>query len=51
MIRRYNERDFDSLWTIINDGARAYKGSHPRPIAGLSHTCSGMNCAPKSRTA
>ena len=29
MIRRCNERDFDPLWTIINDGAQAYKGVIP----------------------
>jgi GNAT superfamily N-acetyltransferase len=29
MIRRCNERDFDPLWTIINDGAQAYKGIIP----------------------
>ena len=29
MIRRCEERDFDAIWTIINDGARAYKGVIP----------------------
>jgi GNAT superfamily N-acetyltransferase len=26
MIRRCDDRDFDLIWAIINDGARAYKG-------------------------
>lgn len=29
MIRRCEERDFDQIWTIINDGAQAYKGIIP----------------------
>lgn len=29
MIRRCDERDFDLIWAIINDGARAYKGIIP----------------------
>jgi N-acetylglutamate synthase-like GNAT family acetyltransferase len=29
MIRRCAERDFEVVWTIINDGARAYKGIIP----------------------
>jgi GNAT superfamily N-acetyltransferase len=29
MIRRCENRDFDQLWTIINDGAEAYKGIIP----------------------
>jgi N-acetylglutamate synthase-like GNAT family acetyltransferase len=29
MIRRCEDRDFDVIWTIINDGARAYKGIIP----------------------
>jgi N-acetylglutamate synthase-like GNAT family acetyltransferase len=29
MIRRCDDRDFESIWTIINDGARAYKGIIP----------------------
>lgn len=29
MIRRCDERDFDQIWEIINDGARAYKGIIP----------------------
>jgi GNAT superfamily N-acetyltransferase len=29
MIRRCNERDFELIWTIINDGAQAYKGVIP----------------------
>jgi GNAT superfamily N-acetyltransferase len=29
MIRRCSDRDFDVIWTIINDGARAYKGIIP----------------------
>ncbi len=29
MIRRCNADDFDSIWTIVNDGARAYKGVIP----------------------
>ena len=29
MIRRCDERDFDSIWSIINDGARAYEGVIP----------------------
>lgn len=29
MIRRCEERDFDAIWEIINDGARAYKGVIP----------------------
>jgi N-acetylglutamate synthase-like GNAT family acetyltransferase len=29
MIRRCDERDFDEIWTIINDGAQAYKGIIP----------------------
>jgi N-acetylglutamate synthase-like GNAT family acetyltransferase len=27
MIRRCHERDFEVIWTIINDGALAYKGT------------------------
>ena len=29
MIRRCDERDFDRIYTIINDGAQAYKGVIP----------------------
>ncbi len=29
MIRRCDDRDFDLIWTIINDGAYAYKGVIP----------------------
>jgi len=29
MIRRCDERDFEVIWAIINDGARAYAGSIP----------------------
>jgi N-acetylglutamate synthase-like GNAT family acetyltransferase len=29
MIRRCHERDFEVIWTIINDGALAYKGTIP----------------------
>ena len=29
MIRRCDERDFELIWTIINDGAHAYKGIIP----------------------
>jgi GNAT superfamily N-acetyltransferase len=29
MIRRCDERDLDSVWSIINDGAQAYKGIIP----------------------
>jgi GNAT superfamily N-acetyltransferase len=30
MIRRCHETDFDMIWEIINDGARAYKGVIPK---------------------
>ncbi|HEV3333475.1 MAG TPA: GNAT family N-acetyltransferase [Bryobacteraceae bacterium] len=29
MIRRCEDRDFELIWSIINDGARAYKGIIP----------------------
>jgi GNAT superfamily N-acetyltransferase len=29
MIRRCGDRDFDVIWTIINDGAQAYQGIIP----------------------
>jgi len=29
MIRRCDHRDFDQIWTIINDGAQVYKGTIP----------------------
>lgn len=29
MIRRCDDRDFELIWTIVNDGARAYKGVIP----------------------
>ena len=29
MIRRCDDRDFELIWTIINDGAQAYKGAIP----------------------
>jgi N-acetylglutamate synthase-like GNAT family acetyltransferase len=29
MIRRCDEQDFESIWTIINDGAEAYRGIIP----------------------
>jgi N-acetylglutamate synthase-like GNAT family acetyltransferase len=29
MIRRCDEQDFESIWTIINDGAQAYRGIIP----------------------
>ena len=29
MIRRCNDRDFELIWAIINDGAQAYKGTIP----------------------
>ena len=29
MIRRCDERDFKAIWSIINDGAEAYRGVIP----------------------
>ena len=29
MIRRCDDRDFELIWAIINDGAQAYKGIIP----------------------
>jgi N-acetylglutamate synthase-like GNAT family acetyltransferase len=29
MLRRCDDRDFDAIWEIINDGAQAYKGIIP----------------------
>ncbi len=29
MIRRCDDRDFDLIWTIVNDGAQAYRGTIP----------------------
>ena len=29
MIRRFDARDFEQIWAIINDGARAYEGIIP----------------------
>jgi N-acetylglutamate synthase-like GNAT family acetyltransferase len=29
MIRRCDDRDFELIWTIINDGVQAYKGTIP----------------------
>ncbi len=29
MIRRCDDRDFESIWAIINDGAQAYRGTIP----------------------
>jgi GNAT superfamily N-acetyltransferase len=29
MIRHCNDRDFELIWTVINDGAQAYKGTIP----------------------
>jgi GNAT superfamily N-acetyltransferase len=29
MIRRCEDRDFDDIWVIVNDGAQAYKGIIP----------------------
>lgn len=29
MIRRCDDRDFESVWAIINDGAQAYRGTIP----------------------
>jgi N-acetylglutamate synthase-like GNAT family acetyltransferase len=29
MIRRCHERDFEQIWTIVNDGAEAYRGVIP----------------------
>jgi len=29
MIRRCDDHDFEPIWAIINDGARAYKGVIP----------------------
>jgi N-acetylglutamate synthase-like GNAT family acetyltransferase len=29
MIRRCDDRDFEAVWAIINDGAQAYKGAIP----------------------
>ena len=29
MIRRCGERDFEAIWSIINDGAEAYRGVVP----------------------
>src|SRR5271157_2448976 len=29
MIRRCDDRDFDLIWAIVNDGASAYKGIIP----------------------
>lgn len=42
MIRRCDDRDFADIWTIINDGARAYKGVIPAdcwsdPYMSLEH--------------
>jgi GNAT superfamily N-acetyltransferase len=45
MIRRCDNRDFDSIWAIVNDGAQAYKGVIPEdrwaepymPVEKLRH--------------
>ena len=29
MIRRCDERDFEQIWYIVNDGARVYQGVIP----------------------
>jgi hypothetical protein len=29
MIRRCDDRDFELIWAIINDGAQAYRGTIP----------------------
>lgn len=29
MIRQCERADFDSIWTVINDGAQAYRGTIP----------------------
>jgi len=34
MIRRCDERDFEAIWSIINDGAEAYRGVVPADRLG-----------------
>jgi len=47
MIRRCDDRDFELIWTIINDGAQAYKGTIPQ-IAGQNRNMSRENYRMKS---
>lgn len=48
MIRRCDERDFEAIWEIINDGARAYRGVIPadrwtQPYMSREHLRHEMN--------
>ena len=47
MIRRCDDRDFELIWDIVNDGARAYRGLSLE-IAGQNHTCPGTSFIMKS---
>ena len=48
MIRRCNERDFEQIWSIINDGAHAYEGVIPahcwkEPYMSREKLCAEMD--------
>ena len=46
MIRRCDDRDFEVIWAIINDGAQKYKGLF-LPIGGRNRICLGRSCGMK----
>jgi hypothetical protein len=50
MIRRCDERDFEQMWSIINDGAHAYEGVIP-PDCWTEPYMPAKNCALKWTTA
>ena len=43
MIRRCDDRDFELIWTIINDGAQVYQGTLSPKIVGPNPTCPAKN--------
>ena len=48
MFRRREDRDFELIWAIINNGPRSTRESSLR-IAGQNRICHVRSCAAKSR--
>ncbi len=49
-IRKCTDRDFDVVWTIINDGADAYRGVIPEDRWHTLLTCRAKNYGMKWST-
>ena len=48
MIRRCDDRDFELIWTIINDGAQVYRGTYSRRSLDRALHVQRKTCSTKS---